>query len=161
MLCPPRGKIKFMYYAWPINDMNLAIQSEPKKTIVKIMISHRSKDTVFDFFKDPKNLEKGGVISGIVKNLDEWYAFSHKVAGSARLKIVVNDRELGILDHLFEGGSLSWTVYVRIIKNGYGSTTTWTFLKPDGLSDEQFDEQLKGFEFEIENWNKYLSSTKS
>ena len=140
--------------------MNSTIQIEPKKTIVKIMISDKSKDTVFNFFEDVQNLELGGAISNIDKDMNDWYKFNHVVAGSARLKIAANDRKLGILDHLFEGGGLSWTVYVRIIDNGYGSTTTWTFLKPNGLTDRQFEEQLKGFDLEIENWNKYLSSRK-
>ena len=124
------------------------------------MISDKSKDTVFSFFEDVQNLELWGAISNIDKDMNDWYTFNHVVAGSARLKITANDRKLGILDHLFEGGGLSWTVYVRIIDNGYGSTTTWTFLKPIGLTDRQFEEQLKGFDLEIENWNKYLSSSK-
>ncbi len=141
--------------------MSSTIQLEPKKTIVKIMVSQKGKDTVFNFFEDAKNLEIGGAISNIVKDKDDWYTFNHVVAGSARLKIVANNRQLGILDHLFEGGGLSWTVYVRIINNGYGSTTTWTFLKPDGLTDEQFEEQLKGFDVEVEKWNKHLSTNTS
>jgi hypothetical protein len=138
--------------------MSSKIQIEPKKTIVKIMVSQKSKDTVFDFFEDVKNLELGGAISNIIKDMDDWYTFIHVVAGNARLKIAANDRKLGILDHLFEGRGLSWTVYVRIIDNGYGSTTTWTFLRPDGLSDSQFEEQLRGFDVEVENWNKHLST---
>lgn len=122
------------------------------------MVSQKSKDTVFDFFENVKNLELGGIINNVVKDRDGWSAFNHVVAGNARIKIVVKDRKLGVLDHLFEGGGLSWTVYVRIIDNGYGSTTTWTFLKPDGLSDSQFEDQLKMFDMEIENWNKHLQS---
>lgn len=139
--------------------MSSTIQSEPRKTIVKIMVSHKNKDTVFDFFENVRNLELGGAISNIVKDTDDWYTFNHKVAGNARLKIAAKDRQLGILDHLFEGGGLAWTVYVRVIDNGYGSTTTWTFLSPDGLTDLQFEEQLKGFDVEIENWNKHLSTS--
>ena len=139
--------------------MSSTIQSEPKKTIVKIMVSHKSKDAVFDFFEDVKNLELGDAISNIVKDTNDWYTFNHIVAGSARLKIAAIDRQLGILDHLFEGGGLSWIVYVRIIDNGYGSTTTWTFLRPDGLTDAQFEEQLGGFDVEIEKWNKHLSTS--
>ena len=141
--------------------MNSTIKTEPQKTIVKIMVSEKSKDWVFDFFEDAKNLEIGGSISNVGQEKDEWYNFNHIVAGNARLKIVNKNRELGILDHLFEGGGLSWTVYVRIIINGYGSTTCWTFLKPNGLTDKQFEEQLKGFDVEIENWNKHLLSSSS
>ena len=141
--------------------MNSTIKTEPQKTIVKTMVSEKSKDRVFDFFEDAKNLETGGAISNVVKDMDEWYSFNHIVAGNAKLKIVDKNRELGILDHLFEGGGLSWTVYIRIINNGFGSTTTWTFLKPNGLADKEFEEQLKGFDVEIENWNKHLSFSRS
>lgn len=74
------------------------------------------------------------------------------------MKIVARNKELGVLDHLFEGAGLSWIVYVRIIGNGYGSVTTWTFIKPGGLTDIQFEEQIKGFDREIENWNKHIAS---
>jgi hypothetical protein len=141
--------------------MNSTIKTKPQKTIVKTMVSEKSKDRVFDFFEDAKNLEIGGAINNVVKDMDEWYSFNHIVAGNAKLKIVDKNRELGILDHLFEGGGLSWIVYVRIINNGYGSTTAWTFLKPNGLADKEFEDQLKGFDVEINNWNKHLSSSRS
>jgi hypothetical protein len=51
---------------------------------------------------------------------------------------------------------IEWNVYVRVLPNGNGSTITWTFIKPDGLSDEQFKEQLKSFDSEIDAWRKAL-----
>jgi hypothetical protein len=47
-------------------------------------------------------------------------------------------------------------VYVRILPNRNGSTIIWTFIKPDGLGDEQFKEQLKNFDSEIDAWRKAL-----
>jgi len=64
--------------------------------------------------------------------------------------------EFGILDHELVGGGLEWKVYVRVVPNDDGSTTTWTFMRPDGLTDEQFQEQLKGFDVEINSWKRYL-----
>jgi hypothetical protein len=29
-------------------------------------------------------------------------------------------------------------------------------MRPDGLTDDQFQEQLKGFDVEVNNWKKYL-----
>ena len=49
-------------------------------------------------------------------------------------------------DHEFEGLGLKWKVYVRLVLNEEGSTTTWTFMRPDGLTDKQFHEQLKVFD---------------
>jgi hypothetical protein len=133
-------------------------QHEPKKTVTKTMISDKSKDKVFGFFMDIKNMELGGAISNVTEGLDGWYNMEHVVAGKARVKIVARNKELGVLDHLFEGAGLSWTVHVRIIENGYGCVTTWTFIKPGGLTDIQFEEQLKGFDMEIERWNKHIAN---
>jgi hypothetical protein len=71
------------------------------------------------------------------------------------------NQEFKILDHVFQGAGLEWNVYVRVIPNGNGSTITWTFIKPVGLSDEQFKEQLKNFDIEIEGWRKALENHQS
>jgi hypothetical protein len=44
---------------------------------------------------------------------------------------------------------------VRVVPNEEGATTTWTFMRPDWLADNQFQEQLKGFD-EVNNWKKHL-----
>jgi hypothetical protein len=54
---------------------------------------------------------------------------------------------------------MKWHVFVRIIPNQSGSTTTWTFLRPDSLNDKQFEEQLKMFDVEINNWQKALENS--
>jgi hypothetical protein len=69
---------------------------------------------------------------------------------------VLSVHEFGILDHEFVGGGLEWKVYVRVVQNEEGSSTSWTFMRPDRLTDEQFREQLKGFDIEVNNWEKYL-----
>jgi len=43
--------------------------------------------------------------------------------------------------------------------NKKGSTTVWTFLKPDSLTSKQFQEQLKGFDLEIDGWKKHLENS--
>lgn len=92
------------------------------------MVSNKSKDIVFDFFENAKNLELGGIINNVVKDRDDWYTFNHVVAGNTRIKIAAKDRKLGVLDHLFVGGGLSWTVYVRIIDNGMVARRLGRFL---------------------------------
>lgn len=49
-------------------------------------------------------------------------------------------------------------VYVRVVRNGTGSTTTWTFLRAEGLALEEFQQQLKGFDSEILGWKKALEN---
>ena len=127
----------------------------PRQVIVKLMTISKPADKVFDFFTDVKNMEIGGAIKSVTKGDGDWWDFDHTVAGKGKMKInpVPN---FGILDHEFVGGGLEWKVYVRVVPNEEGSTTTWTFMRPDGLTDEQFQKQLKGFDVEVNNWQKYL-----
>jgi len=130
----------------------------PRKVIVKTMNVSRSTNTVFEFFENLKNLESGGILKDITKGEDGWWKFSTPT-GEAKLKLDRVVRELGILDHVFVGSGLVWQVYVRIVPNQHGSTISWTFIRPDGLDDKQFEEQLAAFDTEIEGWKKALEST--
>ena len=132
----------------------------PRKVIVKTMTVNRSTDSVFEFFKNIKNMESGGILKNIRKGEDGWWKF-HTPAGESKLKHGRVEQELGIIDHVFVGNGLVWHVYVRIIPNQHGSTASWTFIRPDGLDDKQFEEQLSVFDIEIEGWKKALENTGS
>ncbi len=127
----------------------------PRQVIVKELTINKPANQVFDFFSNVKNMEIGGAIKSVTKGDGDWWQFDHTVAGKGKMKVTpVSD--FGILDHEFVGAGLEWKVYVRVVPNEEGSTTTWTFMRPDGLTDRQFQEQLKGFDLEINNWKKYL-----
>jgi hypothetical protein len=127
----------------------------PRQVIVKELTVNKPANQVFDFFSNVKNMEIGGAIKSVTKGDGDWWQFDHTVAGKGKMKVIpVSD--FGILDHEFVGAGLEWKVYVRVVPNEEGSTTTWTFMRPDGLTDGQFQEQLKGFDLEINNWKKYL-----
>ena len=130
----------------------------PRKVIVKTMTVNRSTDTVFEFFKNIKNMKNGGILKDITKGEDGWWKF-RTPAGEAKLKLGRVRQELGVIDHVFVGNGLVWQVYVRIVPNQDGSTASWTFIRPDGLDDKQFEEQLAAFDIEIEGWKKALEST--
>jgi hypothetical protein len=130
----------------------------PRKVIVKTMTVNRSTDIVFEFFKNIKNMEAGGILKDITKGEDGWWKFNTP-AGEVKLKLGRVEQELGVIDHVFVGNGLVWHVYVRIIPNQNGSTASWTFIRPDGLDDKQFEEQLAVFDTEIEGWKKALEST--
>jgi hypothetical protein len=123
--------------------------------IVKSLSTHKGVQETFDFFNNIKNMESGGAIHSVQKNSNGWYTFDHIVAGKSKMKHTAN-QEFKILDHVFQGAGLEWNVYIRVIPNADGSTITWTFIKPDGISDEQFKEQLKSFDSEIDGWRRAL-----
>jgi hypothetical protein len=135
-------------------------RNELHQVRVKSLSIHNSTQETFDFFSNPKNMELGGAIHSMQKSSDGWYTFDHIIAGKSKMKHNVN-QEFKILDHVFQGAGLEWNVYVRVIPNGNGSTITWTFIKPVGLSDEQFKEQLENFDIEIEGWRKALENHQS
>jgi hypothetical protein len=130
----------------------------PRKVIIKTMSVIRNTNTVFEFFKNIKNMESGGILKDITKAEDGWWKFSTP-SGEAKLKHSRVEQELGIIDHIFVGNGLAWHVYVRIVPNQDGSTVLWTFIRPDGLDDKLFEDQLAVFETEIEGWKKALEST--
>ncbi len=123
------------------------------------MTVENSVKEVFDFFSEGKNLELGGAIKSLIKNEDRVWTFEHNLAGKSKMENFFIP-EYGILDHIFFGGGLEWHVFIRIIPNGEGSTTTWTFIRPVGLKDKQFEEQLENFDIEITKWKKVLEESK-
>lgn len=141
-----------------IEEASKPIITIPKKVIVKTMTIEKNANEVFDFFNDMKSMEIGGAIKSLRKGEDGWWTFEHKIAGKSKMKHI-SVPQYGILDHVFIGGGLKWNVFVRIIQNESGSTTTWTFLRPDGLNDKQFEEQLKMFDIEINNWQEALENS--
>jgi hypothetical protein len=64
----------------------------------------------------------------------------------------------GIMDHVFIGGGLEWNVFVRVVPNQSGSTTSWMFMRPNELNDDQFEDQLKIFDVEIDQWKIALEN---
>ena len=108
----------------------------PVDAIVKIMTCNRTPEDVFDFFQDVKNWESGGIITSVTKvDNDRWTCSTP--AGKGKIKCIP-DKESLKLDHIFIVADVTWNVYVRILANNKGSTTVWTFLKPDSLTQDNF-----------------------
>ena len=91
------------------------------------------------------------------KRDDGWWTFEHSIAGKSKMKHKLS-REFGIIDHVFIGGGLEWNVFVRVVPNQSGSTISWIFMRPNGLNDDQFEDQLKTFDVEINQWKMALEN---
>ena len=133
------------------------LEQMPRKVIVKTLTTTKSVDKVFDFFGNMKNMEMGGAIQSMEKSDDGWWTFEHSIAGKSKMKQTLS-HEYGIMDHVFIGGGLEWNVFVRVVPNQSGSTTSWMFMRPNELNDDQFEDQLKMFDVEIDQWKIALEN---
>lgn len=87
---------------------------------------------------------------------DGWWSFSTP-RGNARLKFKEN-RSLGILDHVFIDQDSKWDVPMRIVSSGEASEMVITLIKPDELTDEQFDNRMVEIEQVFENMKKIIET---
>jgi hypothetical protein len=127
--------------------------STPRSIIVKTLVTIKDVKIVFEFFTNVKNWESGGALKNIQRDKDDWWVCDSPF-GKARIRLRHN-KEFGILDHDFVGGG-EWTVSCRVTPNEDGSTVTWLFIRPESMTHEQFEEQLKNFDNEILGWKKAL-----
>ena len=71
-----------------------------RKAVVKVMITESDVTKVFDFFENVKNMETGRALKFVRKEENVWWTCDRPV-GKAKIKITHNNRELGVLDHVF------------------------------------------------------------
>jgi hypothetical protein len=136
---------------------------EPRSVIVKTLVVNKKPERVINFFSNVKNWETGGALKNVRKvDAKSWEADTS--LGKTRIRLRHNKQE-GILDHDFMvgrgggGSSGGWTVFCRVTPNESGSTTSWLFICPEGMSQEQFESQLNNdFEKEMEGWKKALEA---
>lgn len=74
------------------------------------------------------------------KSSDGWWSFTTP-RGHAKLKFNEN-RSLGILDYLYVDKESKWNVPMRVISHGHDSEIIITLIKPDEITDEQFNERM-------------------
>jgi hypothetical protein len=83
------------------------------------------------------------------QNGDGSWSFSTP-RGNANLKFKHN-KTLGILDHLYKDEESVWDVPMRVVPSGNESEVIVTIVKPDTLTDNQFDERMKEINELFEN----------
>lgn len=133
-------------------------EEEPRQVITKSLVVDRNCTDVIDFFLNLKNWEEGGVLSDSRKIDADWWE-SDTPLGKARIRIR-GIKSLGIFDHDFVGGGGSWTVYCRVTPNGRGATVSWLFIRPEEMSQAEFESQLgTNFDKEMQGYKKAIESS--
>ena len=89
-----------------------------------------------------------------IKSNDGWWSFT-TLRGPAKLKFNEN-RQLGILDYQFIDNEAKWNVPMRVISNGNDSSVITTIIKPDGISDQSFDERMIEIEKIMESMKQII-----
>jgi len=132
------------------------MDKEPRSVIIKTMVTTKDTKVTFKFFTNLKNWESGGALKNIQKDKYDWW-ICNSPFGEAKIRLRSNEK-FGILDHDFIGGGGEWTISCRVTPNESGSTITWLFIRPEPMTQKQFEEQLKNFDNEIIGWKKALES---
>ena len=97
------------------------------------------------------------MVPDAIKSNDGWWSFT-TVRGPAKLKFNEN-RQLGILDYQFVDNEAKWNVPMRVISNGNDSSVITTIIKPDGISDQSFDERMIEIEKIMESMKQIIEQS--
>ncbi|MBP0133694.1 MAG: hypothetical protein ITD40_01850 [Nitrosarchaeum sp.] len=116
---------------------------------ISILVNRKTGDT-FDAILNctPKMMPDAKMTS------DGWWSFSTP-RGNAKLKFNEN-KSLGILDHMFIDKESKWDVPMRIVSSNDESEVIITLIKPDELTDEQFNERMIEIEQVFRNMKKII-----
>jgi hypothetical protein len=97
------------------------------------------------------------IVPDAIKSNDGWWSFT-TLRGPAKLKFNEN-RQLGILDYQFVDNEAKWNVPMRVISNGNDSSVITTIIKPDGISDQSFDERMIEIEKIMESMKQIIEQS--
>ena len=102
---------------------------------ISIFVNRKTGDTFDAILNSPPKMMPDAKMTS-----DGWWSFSTP-RGNARLKFNEN-KSLGILDHMFIDKESKWDVPMRIVSSDDESEVIITLIKPDELTDEQFNERM-------------------
>ena len=116
---------------------------------ISIRVNRKTGDTFDAILNSPPKIMPDAKITS-----DGWWSFSTP-RGHAKLKFNEN-KSLGILDHMFIDKESKWDVPMRIVSSGDESEVIITLIKPDELTDEQFNERMIEIEQVFGNMKKII-----
>jgi hypothetical protein len=85
---------------------------------------------------------------------DGWWTFSTP-RGKAKLKFK-EDKNHGILDHVFVDAEAAWNNFMRVISKGDDSEIIITLIKPSEITDDQFNQRMSEIEEALANMKKII-----
>ena len=116
---------------------------------ISILVNRKTGDTFDAILNSPPKIMPDAKMTS-----DGWWSFSTP-RGNAKLKFNEN-KSLGILDHMFIDKESKWNVPMRIVSSGDESEVIITLIKPDELTDEQFNERMIEIEQVFGNMKKII-----
>ena len=116
---------------------------------ISILVNRKTGDTFDAILNSPPKMMPDAKMTS-----DGWWSFSTP-RGNAKLKFNEN-KSLGILDHMFIDKESKWNVPMRIVSSGNESEVIITLIKPDELTDEQFNERMIEIEQVFGNMKKII-----
>ena len=116
---------------------------------ISILVNRKTGDTFDAILNSPPKMMPDANMTS-----DGWWSFSTP-RGNAKLKFNEN-KSLGILDHMFIDKESKWDVSMRIVSSGDESEVIITLIKPDELTDDQFNERMIEIEQVFENMKKII-----
>ncbi len=116
---------------------------------ITFSVSRKTGDVFEAILDSPKKM-----VAGATKSSDGWWSFSIP-RGPAKLKFFEN-KEQGILDYVFIDPDGQWTVPMRVVSSGEESEVIITLVKPDFLTDEQFNDRFVELSQVVENMKSSL-----
>ncbi len=120
----------------------------------------RLPSDVYEFASNPRNLPRwaAGLASSEVKRDGDWWA-AEAPFGKVKIRFAERNR-LGVMDHDVE---LDSGVVVRnplrVVPNGDGSEVIFSLIRQTGMSDEQFSEDRRAVEKDLETLKQLLEES--
>lgn len=118
---------------------------------ITILVSRKTGDVFDAILNSPPKM-----MPDAKQNEDDSWSFSTP-RGNANLKFKHN-KTFGILDQMYVDDEATWEAPMRVISNGDESEVIITIVKPDVLTDKQFDERMKELEILFENLKKIIET---
>ena len=126
------------------------------RSAIKSVDIQAAPEKAFAFLCDPLNWPQYAIVNLRTVNPGQngWCKAVTKFGeGEIRVDPV---KEFGILDHQWRDPQASWKVHSRVVPNGDGSTVMMTLFQPLVMTDQQFDQAMKGMDTEMAKLKEIL-----